>query len=97
MYHYAEARCGCVRLSGQDDFISISGSKMRTLARNGATPCPVPMPTDVVAANCVQPGFMVGARTGWIPDEGAAGAFYKDVPCSIKPCKDAKRQALGFT
>ena len=46
-----------------DDFISISGSTMRALARNGATPCSVPMPTDVVAANCVPPGFMV--PTGW--------------------------------
>lgn len=46
-----------------DDFISISGSKMRALARNGATPCSVPMPSDVVAANCVPPGFMV--PTGW--------------------------------
>ncbi len=46
-----------------DDFISISGSKMRMLARNGATPCPTPMPTDVVAANCVPPGFMV--PSGW--------------------------------
>jgi len=47
----------------QDDFISISGSKMRLLARNGAVPCSLPMPTDVVAANCVPPGFMV--PTGW--------------------------------
>lgn len=46
-----------------DDFISISGSKMRQLARQGATPCPDPMPTDVVAANCVPQGFMV--PTGW--------------------------------
>ncbi|GAB5030962.1 sulfate adenylyltransferase [Nannochloropsis oceanica] len=46
-----------------DDFISISGSKMRLLARNGAVPCSLPMPTDVVAANCVPPGFMV--PTGW--------------------------------
>ncbi|EWM28233.1 aps kinase atp sulfurlyase pyrophosphatase fusion protein [Nannochloropsis gaditana] len=46
-----------------DDFISISGSKMRLLARNGAVACPLPMPSDVVAANCVPPGFMV--PTGW--------------------------------
>ena len=46
-----------------DDFISISGSKMRLLARNGAVPCSIPMPSDVVAANCVPPGFMV--PTGW--------------------------------
>jgi len=36
---------------------------MRLLARNGAVPCSLPMPTDVVAANCVPPGFMV--PTGW--------------------------------
>ena len=36
-----------------DDFISISGSKMRALARQGATPCPDPIPSDLLAANCV--------------------------------------------
>ena len=47
-----------------DDFISISGSKMRLLARNGATPCsPTNIPTDLVEANCVPSGFMV--PDGW--------------------------------
>merc|ERR1711935_816533 len=47
-----------------DDFISISGSKMRLLARNGATPCsPDNIPADLVAANCVPSGFMV--PKGW--------------------------------
>lgn len=36
---------------------------MRLLARNGAVACTLPMPSDVVAANCVPPGFMV--PTGW--------------------------------
>jgi len=46
------------------DFISISGSKMRLLARNGATPCSrTNIPTDLVAANCVPAGFMV--PDGW--------------------------------
>jgi len=46
------------------DFISISGSKMRLLARNGATPCSATdIPTDLVAANCVPSGFMV--PRGW--------------------------------
>lgn len=46
------------------DFISISGSKMRLLARNGATPCsPSNIPTDLVEANCVPSGFMV--PKGW--------------------------------
>jgi 3'-phosphoadenosine 5'-phosphosulfate synthase len=46
------------------DFISISGSKMRLLARNGATPCsPTNIPTDLVEANCVPSGFMV--PDGW--------------------------------
>jgi 3'-phosphoadenosine 5'-phosphosulfate synthase len=46
------------------DFISISGSKMRLLARNGATPCSkTDIPTDLVAANCVPSGFMVPG--GW--------------------------------
>jgi 3'-phosphoadenosine 5'-phosphosulfate synthase len=50
--------------SRMDDFISISGSKMRELARNGATPCSATnIPTDLVAANCVPPGFMV--PNGW--------------------------------
>ena len=47
-----------------DDFISISGSKMRLLARNGATPCSATdIPTDLVDANCVPSGFMV--PKGW--------------------------------
>ena len=46
------------------DFISISGSKMRLLARNGATPCsPTNIPSDLVEANCVPSGFMV--PKGW--------------------------------
>ena len=46
-----------------DDFISISGSKMRALARQGAVPCSDPIPSDLLAANCVPQGFMV--PTGW--------------------------------
>ena len=47
-----------------DDFISISGSKMRLLARNGAVPCSkTDIPTDLVEANCVPSGFMV--PNGW--------------------------------
>jgi len=50
--------------SRMSDFISISGSKMRELARNGATPCsPTNIPTDLVEANCVPSGFMV--PKGW--------------------------------
>jgi 3'-phosphoadenosine 5'-phosphosulfate synthase len=53
--------------SREDDFISISGSKMRTLARNGAVPCDVSngkkIPSDLEAENCVPPGFMV--QSGW--------------------------------
>ena len=46
------------------DFISISGSKMRLLARNGAIPCSkTDIPTDLVEANCVPSGFMV--PKGW--------------------------------
>lgn len=50
-----------------DDFISISGSKMRKLAAQGAEPCDVSngklIPSDLLAANCVPPGFMV--QSGW--------------------------------
>jgi 3'-phosphoadenosine 5'-phosphosulfate synthase len=47
-----------------EDFISISGSKMRLLARNGAVPCsPTNIPTDLVEANCVPSGFMI--PEGW--------------------------------
>jgi 3'-phosphoadenosine 5'-phosphosulfate synthase len=47
-----------------DDFISISGTKMRLLARNGAVPCPLDdIPTDLVQANCIPSGFMV--PKGW--------------------------------
>ena len=53
--------------SREDDFISISGSKMRTLARQGAIPCDVSngkqIPSDLEAENCVPPGFMV--QSGW--------------------------------
>lgn len=50
--------------SRMDDFISISGSKMRLLARNGASLCsPDHIPTDLVEANCVPSGFMV--PKGW--------------------------------
>ena len=53
--------------SREDDFISISGSKMRALARAGAVPCDVSngktIPSDLEAANCVPPGFMV--QSGW--------------------------------
>jgi 3'-phosphoadenosine 5'-phosphosulfate synthase len=46
-----------------EDFISISGTKMRGLARAQATPCPDHVPTDLVEANCVPNGFMV--PKGW--------------------------------
>jgi len=50
-----------------DDFIEISGSKMRKLAANGAVPCDVSngkeIPSDLIAANCIPPGFMV--QSGW--------------------------------
>jgi 3'-phosphoadenosine 5'-phosphosulfate synthase len=48
-----------------DDFISISGSKMRQLAAQGATQCSAtaPLPSDLLKANCIPPGFMVQA--GW--------------------------------
>ena len=50
--------------SRMDDFISISGSKMRALARQGAKPCPAGnIPTDLLEANCVPKGFMV--PKGW--------------------------------
>jgi len=47
------------------DFISISGSKMRLLARNGAHPCDshLSQNTDLVEQNCVPSGFMV--PKGW--------------------------------
>jgi len=60
--------------SRMDDFISISGSKMRLLARNGAVPCsPTDIPNDLVEANCVPSGFMV--PKGW---EGVVD-YYRNV------------------
>ena len=54
-------------LSRPNDFIEISGSKMRALAKAGATPCDVShgkeIPSDLLKENCVPPGFMV--QTGW--------------------------------
>jgi 3'-phosphoadenosine 5'-phosphosulfate synthase len=56
-----------------DDFISISGTKMRLLAHNGAVACPVDnIPTDLVQANCIPSGFMV--PKGW---EGVVD-YYKN-------------------
>jgi 3'-phosphoadenosine 5'-phosphosulfate synthase len=51
--------------SRPDDFISISGSKMRKLAAQGAKPCrkDQPIPSDLLSANCIPPGFMV--QSGW--------------------------------
>jgi len=49
--------------SREDDFISISGSKMRKLAALGAKPCPAAIPSDLVKAKCIPPGFMV--QKGW--------------------------------
>jgi len=50
--------------SRPDDFISISGTKMRLLARNGASLCPPDnIPSDLEAANCIPSGFMV--PKGW--------------------------------
>jgi len=49
--------------SRPDDFISISGSKMRKLAALGAKPCPLKIPSDLIAAKCIPPGFMV--EKGW--------------------------------
>jgi len=60
--------------SRMEDFISISGSKMRLLARNGATACSkTDIPTDLVEANCVPAGFMV--PKGW---DGVVD-YYKNV------------------
>jgi len=60
--------------SRPDDFISISGSKMRALARQGATPCPAGnIPTDLLEANCVPKGFMV--PKGW---EGVI-SYYQNI------------------
>eukprot|EP00981_Chlorochromonas_danica_P001319 scaffold284_cov247-Ochromonas_danica.AAC.5 len=54
-------------MSRPDDFIEISGSKMRKLAAQGAIPCDVSngkeIPSDLLGANCIPPGFMV--QSGW--------------------------------
>ena len=86
--------------SRMDDFISISGTKMRLLARNGAVPCsPTDIPTDLVEANCIPSGFMV--PKGW---EGVVD-YYKNIddterfiPWSrpiIEPPADLKTKAEG--
>jgi len=83
--------------SRPDDFISISGSKMRALARAGATPCPVPIPSDVVAANCVPQGFMVPSGWSIVVDYYQNVASDRWVPWSKqKPtatmCKDTHKE-----
>ncbi|CAB1117921.1 unnamed protein product [Ectocarpus sp. CCAP 1310/34] len=42
---------------------AMTASKMRKLAAQGAKPCPNEIPSDLLAANCIPPGFMV--QTGW--------------------------------
>jgi len=60
--------------SRMEDFISISGTKMRLLARNGAVPCSATdIPNDLVEANCIPSGFMV--PKGW---DGVVD-YYKNV------------------
>lgn len=53
--------------SRPNDFIEISGSKMRKLAAQGAKPCDISnnkeIPSDLLEANCIPPGFMV--QSGW--------------------------------
>merc|ERR1719181_1988672 len=49
--------------SRKDDFISISGSKMRKLAALAAKPCPPQIPSDLIKEKCIPPGFMV--QKGW--------------------------------
>jgi 3'-phosphoadenosine 5'-phosphosulfate synthase len=59
-----------------DDFISISGTKMRKLAAQGAKFCDVSggkeLPSDLLSANCIPPGFMV--KSGW----EIVCAYYQD-------------------
>jgi len=65
--------------SRMDDFISISGSKMRLLARNGAVPCsPDNIPNDLVHANCVPSGFMVPKGWDMVVD------YYKNIEDSTR-------------
>ena len=68
--------------SRKDDFISISGTKMRKLAKQGAAPCTDPIPKDIVAANCIPQGFMV--PTGW-------AVMVVSVPQRSLVCPQAKR------
>ncbi|GAB5367969.1 hypothetical protein AAMO2058_001277700 [Amorphochlora amoebiformis] len=50
--------------SRKNDFLSISGSKMRAMARKGVKPCAGEIPDDWEdTLNCVPPGFMV--PDGW--------------------------------
>ena len=77
-----------------DDFISISGTKMRALARQQAKPCPDKVPTDLLEANCVPNGFMV--PKGWeiVTDYYSHIDDKQWVPWSrpfVKPNTDASR------
>ena len=52
-----------------DDFISISGSKMRKLAALAAKPCPPQIPSDLIEAKCIPPGF----KARWTAARKASG------------------------
>ena len=53
-----------------DDFISISVSKMRALARQGATPCSDPIPSDLLGA--IRHLAILAAVPVFAPKRGAA-------------------------
>jgi len=94
--------------SRKDDFISISGSKMRKLAAIGAKPCPPTIPSDLIKAKCIPPGFMVQKgweivsdyymrqKTGdWIPYSKQLGGL--PVAPNVRTSAEQPFGKLGFT
>ncbi len=86
--------------SRPDDFISISGTKMRTLGKNGAVPCSkTNIPTDLIKANCVPSGFMVPKGWDIVVDyykhESDASRFIPWSQPLIKPAVDESTESSG--
>merc|ERR1719148_638547 len=88
-------------IQGQTTSSAYRAHKMRTLAASGATPCAKGnVPTDLLKANCIPPGFMV--PKGW---DGVVD-YYRNknepdkwIPWSrpvVDPPKDSETTAYGI-
>ena len=72
---------------------------MRALARQGATPCSDPIPSDLLGANCVPQGFMVPSGWAIVCDYYQNIDTKRWVPWSksiVEPTVAANTKAIGM-